>query len=67
VAGPRDVVDSRPWLAGHRPKEFLLADEHVGARTAVHRQAPSGSVSSYRLVGHDEERGGYVYRLVPRE
>lgn len=52
---------------GVPPKEFLLADEHLGPRTADHRQAPTGGVSTYRLVGHDEERGGYVYRLAPRE
>ena len=47
------------------PKEFLLADEHLGPRTAEHRHAPSGSVSTYRLVGRDDERDGYVYRLAP--
>ena len=52
---------------GVPPQEFLLADEHLGARTAEHRQAPSGSISSYRLVRYDEERGGYVYRLAPPE
>ena len=49
------------------PKEFLLADEHLGPRTADHRvQPPTGSVSTYRLVERDEERGGYLYRVVPR-
>ena len=42
---------------GHQddpPKEFLLADEHLGARSADHRvDRPSGSVSTYRLVGRD--------------
>ena len=49
------------------PKEFLLADEHLGPRPADHRQAPTGAVSTYRLVGRDEERGGYVYRVEPRQ
>jgi hypothetical protein len=49
------------------PKEFLLADEHLGPRPADHReQPPTGSVSTYRLVGRDEEQGGYRYRVVPR-
>ena len=52
---------------GVPPREFLLADEHLGPRTADHRQAPSGSVWTYRLVGRDEERDGYVYRLAPRD
>jgi hypothetical protein len=49
------------------PKEFLLADEHLGPHTADqagHR--PTGSVSTYQLVGRDDERGGYRYRVVPR-
>ena len=50
---------------GEPPKEFLLADEHLGPRTADHRQAPTGTVSTYRLVGRDEGRGGFVYRLAP--
>ncbi|HWM00763.1 MAG TPA: hypothetical protein VNP92_00335 [Actinophytocola sp.] len=67
--GPRagETVRLDSAHEGVPPKEFLLADEHLGARTAEHRQAPSGGVSSYRLVGYDEERGGYVYRLAPRE
>ena len=56
---------------GHQddpPKEFLLADEHLGARSADHRvDPPSGSVSTYRLVGLDEQQNGYLYRLVPRD
>jgi hypothetical protein len=53
---------------GVPPEEFLLADEHLGARPADHRvNPPSGGVSTYHLVGRDEERGGYVYRVAPRE
>jgi len=56
--------------AGHEddpPKEFLLADEHLGSRASDHRVGPpSGSVSTYRLVGQDEQRNGYLYRVVPR-
>jgi hypothetical protein len=49
------------------PKEFLLADEHLGVHTSDHAgRPPTGSVSTYRLVGRDEERGGYRYRVVPR-
>jgi hypothetical protein len=67
--GPRagETVELDAAHEGDAPKEFLLADEHLGARSAEHRQAPTGGVSTYRLVGHDEERGGYVYRLAPRE
>lgn len=63
--GPRagDTVQVDAAHEGVPPKEFLLADEHLGPRTADHRQAPSGAVSTYRLAGRDEERGGYVYRL----
>lgn len=66
--GPRagETVQLDAAHEGDPPKEFLLADEHLGARPAEHRDAPSGSVSSYRLVGPDEERGGYVYRVVAR-
>jgi hypothetical protein len=66
--GPRagDTVELDAAHEGDPPKEFLLPDEHLGPRTADHRQAPTGAVSTYRLVGRDEERGGYVYRLVPR-
>jgi hypothetical protein len=49
------------------PKEFLLADEHLGVHTADHAgHPPTGSVSTYRLVGRDDEGGGYRYRVVPR-
>jgi hypothetical protein len=67
--GPRagESVELSAPQEGVPPREFLLADEHLGARTAERRQAPSGSVSTYRLVGRDDERDGYVYRLVPRE
>jgi hypothetical protein len=50
------------------PQEFLLADEHLGARPAdLTVRPPTGAVSTYRLVGRDEERGGYLYRVEPRE
>jgi hypothetical protein len=67
--GPRagDTVELDAAHEGVPPKEFLLPDEHLGPRTADHRQAPTGAVSIYCLVGRDEERGGYVYRLAPRE
>jgi hypothetical protein len=67
--GPRagDTVRVDAAHEGTPPKEFLLADEHLGPRTAEHRQPPSGSVSTYRLVGRDDQRGGYVYRLARRE
>ena len=66
--GPRagDTVELDAAHEGDPPKEFLLPDEHLGPRPADHRQAPTGAVSTYRLVGRDEERGGYVYRLAPR-
>ena len=65
--GPRagETVQLDAAHEGVPPKEFLLADEHLGPRTAEHRHAPSGSVSTYRLVGRDDERDGYVYRLAP--
>ena len=67
--GPRagETVQLDAAHEGVPPREFLLADEHLGPRTAEHRKAPSGSVSTYRLVGRDEERDGYVYRLAPRD
>jgi hypothetical protein len=50
------------------PKEFLLADEHLGLHTAASAgHHPTGSVSTYRLVGRDDQGGGYRYRVVPRE
>jgi hypothetical protein len=46
------------------PKEFLLADEHLGERPADKPvPPPSGAVSTYRLVGPDEQGRGYLYRL----
>ena len=67
--GPR-AGETVPLDVGHEddpPKEFLLADEHLGPRPADHRvQPPTGSVSTYQLVGRDEEHGGYRYRVVPR-
>jgi hypothetical protein len=67
--GPRagETVELSAAHEGVPPREFLLADEHLGPRDAEHRQAPSGSVSTYHLVGRDDERDGYVYRLTPRE
>ena len=67
--GPRagDTVELDAAHEGDPPKEFLLPDEHLGPRTADHREAPTGAVSTYRLVGRDEERGGYVYRVEPRQ
>lgn len=67
--GPRagDTVQLDVGHDDEPPKEFLLADEHLGARSADHRvQPPTGSVSTYRLVGRDEEHAGYRYRVVPR-
>ena len=66
--GPRagDTVHLDAEAKDHPPKEFLLPDEHLGARPADRRTPPSGSVSIYRLVGRDEERGGYVYKLAQR-
>lgn len=53
---------------GAPPEEFLLADEHLGVRPADRaKRPPSGSVSTYRLVGRDEQRGGYIYRVAHRE
>jgi hypothetical protein len=53
---------------GSPPAEFLLADEHLGARsTEESKRPPSGSVSTYRLSSRDEERGAYIYRVAPRE
>jgi len=50
------------------PQEFLLADEHLGVRPADHpKRPPSGAVSTYHLVGRDEQRGGYIYRVAHRE
>src|SRR5215207_8618267 len=49
------------------PNGFLLADDHLGVRPAgqpVH--PPSGSVSTYRLVGRDGQGSGYRYRVVSR-
>ena len=74
--GPRagDTVELDAAHEGDPPKEFLLADEHLGPRPADHRQAPAGAVSTYRLMGRDEERGATSSawrhdsnRLVPGE
>jgi hypothetical protein len=68
--GPRagETVQLDVEHEGHPPKEFLLADEHLGARSAEEsRRPPSGAVSTYRLSAHDEERGAFIYRVAPRE
>jgi hypothetical protein len=68
--GPRAGETVQLDIARERdpPRQFMLADEHLGARPADRRvHPPSGRVSMYRLVGYDEERGGYVYCLVPPE
>jgi hypothetical protein len=68
--GPRagDTVQLDVEHEDRPPQEFLLADEHLGARsTEESTRAPSGSVSTYRLSSRDEERGAYVYRVVPRQ
>ena len=68
--GPRagETVQIDVAHEGAPPKEFLLADEHLGVRPADHATPPpSGSVSIYRLVGRDEERGAYIYRVASRE
>jgi hypothetical protein len=66
--GPRagETVELDVTAEDSPPKEFLLADEHLGARPADRKGPPSGAVSTYRLVNRDESKGGYVYRLAPR-
>jgi hypothetical protein len=50
------------------PDEIILPDGHAGVRPpGGHVPHPTGSVSRYRLIGSDDERGGYVYRVVPHE
>jgi hypothetical protein len=68
--GPRagEVVQLDITSEGNPPEQFMLADEHLGARPADRPvRPPSGRVSTCRLAGRDEERGGYVYQLVPPE
>jgi hypothetical protein len=68
--GPRagETVQLDVEHEGAPPAEFLLADEHMGARSAEEsRRPPSGSVSTYRLSSRDEERGAYIYKVAPRE
>jgi carbon monoxide dehydrogenase subunit G len=68
--GPRagETVEVDTQRENAPPKEFLLADEHFGARPADRPvPRPSGAVSIYRLAGPDEERGGYVYKVVRHE
>lgn len=68
--GPRagETLDLDAAAEDTPPKEVLLADEHRGERaTRGPVRPPSGAVSTYCLVGRDEERGGYVYRLARRE
>jgi hypothetical protein len=68
--GPRagEALDVDVQQEGTPPKEFLLANEHMGVRPATGPvPSTSGAVSTYRLVGPDEERGGYVYRVVHPE
>lgn len=67
--GPRagETVQLDVGHEDEAPNEFLLADEHLGVRPAdqpVH--PPSGSVSTYRLVGRDAQGSGYRYQVVPR-
>ena len=68
--GPRagETIQLDVGHEGVAPKEFLLADEHLGARPAGHTaDRPTGAVSTYRLVGQDDERGGFVYRVAHGE
>jgi carbon monoxide dehydrogenase subunit G len=68
--GPRagETVEIDTEREGAPPKEFLLADEHFGVRPADRPfRSPSGAVSVYRLVGPEQERGGYVYKVVRHE
>jgi carbon monoxide dehydrogenase subunit G len=68
--GPRagETVEVDTEREDAPPREFLLADEHFGARPADRPvPRPSGAVSIYRLAGPDKERGGYVYKVVRHE
>jgi uncharacterized membrane protein len=68
--GPRagETVEVDTQREGVPPKEFLLADEHFGVRPADRPvRSPSGAVSIYRLVGPEQERGGYLYKVVRHE
>jgi len=68
--GPRagETIQLDVEHEGVAPKQFLLADEHLGARSADQSvRPPTGAVSTYSLVGRDDERGGYVYRVAPRQ
>jgi carbon monoxide dehydrogenase subunit G len=65
--GPRagETIEVDTEREGAPPKEFLLPDEHFGVRPADRPvRRPSGAVSVYRLVGHELERGGYIYKVV---
>jgi hypothetical protein len=47
-------------------REIILPDGHAGVKPpGGHVPHPTGSVSRYRLIGSDDERGGYVYKVVP--
>jgi hypothetical protein len=68
--GPRagETVEVDAVARDNPPKQFLLADEHLGPRSAdATKHHPSGSVSTYRLVGPDDSRDGYVYRVAHHE
>jgi hypothetical protein len=64
--GPRagETVDVDAASQDAPPPQLLLGDEHLGERPADKpKSPPSGSVSTYHLVGPDESKGGYVYRV----
>ena len=50
--------------ADHPPREIMLPDPHVRDSREGHQP---GGVSTYRLVGPDEQRGGYVYKVLPHD
>jgi hypothetical protein len=46
------------------PSPILLPDRHDDDSREGH---PAPGVSTDRLSGRDEQRGGYVYKVVPNE
>jgi len=53
------------------PHEILLPSGHEGGHGGRAEDGsvshPTGAVSTYRLIGPDDERGGFVYKVVHHE
>lgn len=62
-AGETFMVDAESDNAP--PREILLPNGRGGRSDDGRVAHPTGAVSTYRFVGADDDRSGYVYKVVP--